>query len=186
VIADEQSISCDTLRLARPAQPLIARPSCIARLLELRLAGIDDELALAICERDGDVAATMPYPDTPRVLGDMKSRGMRIGRISDIHYDIRRHFVHHGLEHLVDSYTLSFEHGVQKPDPRLFQIALQTLGADAQHALMVGDNARRDGGAAAVGITTLILPPVPNFSEQGLDIVLQLVTCSVESVEFVC
>ena len=118
-----------------------------------------------------------PYPDTPGVLRDLKSRGVRVGIISDIHYDLRRHFVHYRLEHVADSYTLSFEHGVQKPDPRLFQIALHALGVEAQHTLMVGDTAARDGGAARVGVTTLILAPVPNFSQRGLDIVRHLVTC---------
>jgi len=146
-----------------------------AVLLELRLAGFDDELALAICDRDGDVAATMPYPDTPGVLRDLKALGMRIGVISDIHYDLRRYFGHYGLDHLVDSYTLSFKHGVQKPDPRLFQIAVSALGQAPQYTLMVGDNPHRDGGAAAVGITTLILPPGVNFEPRGLDVVLRLV-----------
>jgi FMN phosphatase YigB (HAD superfamily) len=146
-----------------------------AVLLELRLAGFDDELALAICDHDGDVAATMPYPDTPGVLRDLKALGMRISVISDIHYDLRRHFVHYGLDHLIDRYTLSFEHGVQKPDPRLFQSAVSALGQAPQFTLMVGDNPHRDGGAAAIGITTLILPPGVNFEPRGLGVVLRLV-----------
>jgi len=32
------------------------------------------------------------------------------------------------------------------------------------------------GGAASVGIATLILPPVPNHTPRGLDIVLQLLS----------
>ena len=103
-----------------------------AVLLELRLAGFDDELALAICERDGNVDATMPYTDTPAVLRDLKALGVRVGVISDIHYDLRSHFVYYGLDHLVDSYTLSFEHGVQKPDPCLFRIAVSALGRAPQ------------------------------------------------------
>jgi hypothetical protein len=40
---------------------------------------------------------------------------------------------------------------------------------------MVGDNPHRDGGAAAIGIITLILPPGVNFEPRGLDVVLRLV-----------
>ena len=60
-----------------------------AALLELHLAGFDDELALAIWSRDGVPGASVPYPDMPGVLNILKSHGMRIGIISDIHYDLR-------------------------------------------------------------------------------------------------
>jgi hypothetical protein len=41
---------------------------------------------------------------------------------------------------------------------------------------MVGDRASHDGGAAAVGIATFILPPPPPVvGSRGLDAVLRLV-----------
>jgi len=92
------------------------------------LASFGDELALAIWSRDGDVAATHPYPDTPQVLRALRSRCVRIGVISDIHYDVQPHFERHGLAECIDAFTLSCQHGCQKPDARLFQIALQVLG----------------------------------------------------------
>ncbi len=149
-----------------------------AVLLELRLAGFDDQLAQACHDRDGHLGASMPYPDTTAVLKRLKVCGMRIGIVSDIHYQLAPHFDHYDLGQFVDSYTLSFEHGVQKPDPQLFQIALDQLGVTAAETLMVGDRANRDGGAAAVGITTLILPPVNNYTARGLDVVLHLLQCS--------
>src|ERR1700716_1248261 len=45
-----------------------------AVLLELRLAGFDDALAHAICDRDGDLSATVPYADATRSSG--ASEGM--------------------------------------------------------------------------------------------------------------
>jgi len=101
---------------------------------------------------------------------------VRVGIVSDIHYPLRPHFDHYGLGTFVDSYTLSFEHGVQKPHPHLFQIALEQLGVTPRETLMVGDRAVRYGGAASVGITTLILPPVPNLTPRRLDIVLRLLS----------
>ena len=64
---------------------------------------------------------------------------------------------------------------MQKPNPRLFEIALVQLGVSASQTLMVGDRAVRDGGAAAAGMTTLILPAVPKHTARGLDLVLRLV-----------
>jgi phosphoglycolate phosphatase-like HAD superfamily hydrolase len=60
-----------------------------AVLLELRLAGFDDALAEAICDRDGDLSATVPYPDAGAVLERLKTRGVPIGIVSDIHYPLR-------------------------------------------------------------------------------------------------
>ena len=52
--------------------------------------------------------------------------------------------------------------------------ALEQVGAQPGEALMVGDRASRDGGAASVGIATLILPPLHDLVPRGLDVVLGL------------
>ena len=63
-----------------------------------------------------------------------------------------------GVTPLVDAVVLSYEVGCVKPDHRIFQAALDTLGLDAASVLMVGDNAHDDGGGASLGLRTLILP----------------------------
>lgn len=120
--------------------------------------------------------ASFPYPDAPEVLRELKARGCRIAVVSDIHYDLRPHFKHHGLDGFIDAWALSYEHGWVKPEPEAFLTALRMLALGAGEALMVGDRDSRDGGAAAVGIPTLLLPPVANFSPRGLDLVLRLCT----------
>jgi putative hydrolase of the HAD superfamily len=71
--------------------------------------------------------------------------------------------------------VLSFEHGVQKPDPEIFRIAAHSLALDPPELLMVGDRASHDGGAVALGITTLLLPWLPTAARpRGLAIVLGL------------
>jgi HAD superfamily hydrolase (TIGR01549 family) len=146
-----------------------------AVLLQLRIAGFDDELAHAVWRRDGTVEASMPFPDTPSALRALKADGVRVGVVSDIHYDLRPTFDHYGLLEYVDAFTLSFEHGCQKPDRRIFELALDALGATATETLMVGDRASRDGAAIDVGITTLLLPsPARGFEPRGLDVVLRL------------
>jgi phosphoglycolate phosphatase-like HAD superfamily hydrolase len=72
-----------------------------ATLLQLRLAGFDPELALAVWQRDGNPLASFPYPDTAPVLRTLKALGVQVGIISDIHYDLRPMFEHHGLANLV-------------------------------------------------------------------------------------
>jgi len=59
---------------------------------------------------------------------------------------------------------------------RIFEPALEALGIPASQALMFGDRASHDGGAADAGITTLILPPPPaEFAPRGLDAVIRFV-----------
>ena len=95
--------------------------------------------------------------------------------MSDIHFDLRPEFVAAGLGDLMDSFVLSFELGVQKPDPDIFRIAARSLALDPDQLLMVGDRASHDGGAAALGITTLLLPSLPDATEpRGLAVNLGL------------
>ena len=123
-----------------------------------RAAGLDDELAFAIWSRDGHPDATFPFSDAAPVMSAVRASGKDIAVVSDIHYDIRDHFHRHDLDQYVDTYVLSYEHGVQKPDAAMFTLALDALGVVPEHALMVGDTPAHDGGAAHVGIPTYLLP----------------------------
>lgn len=158
----------------READCSLERNRAAAELL-FEVAGIDAALGRAVWQRDGDPSAIQPYPDSAEVLRALRARAARIAVVSDIHYDLRPLFAAHGLDELVDAFVLSFEHGVQKPDARLFEIALRALDVRPAEALMVGDRASRDGGALAVGITTLLLPTVAPGARRGLDSVLGLV-----------
>lgn len=58
-----------------------------------------------------------------------------------------------GMSELVDALITSEEVGVPKPAPRIYQVALERLGAEAAQTVMVGDNWTADVvGALAVGI----------------------------------
>jgi HAD superfamily hydrolase (TIGR01549 family) len=99
--------------------------------------------------------------------------GCKTALVSDFHMDLRPHLREHGVE--MDAYVISFEHGFQKPDPRMFRTALDELGVDAGDALMVGDRASHDGAATLVGIDTLLLPAPLEFGPRGLDVVAAMV-----------
>ncbi|GGF14810.1 HAD family hydrolase [Hymenobacter cavernae] len=58
-----------------------------------------------------------------------------------------------GMTHLIDALITSEDVGVTKPDPRIFQVAMQHLGAAPAETVMVGDNWTADVlGALAVSI----------------------------------
>jgi HAD superfamily hydrolase (TIGR01509 family) len=131
-------------------------------------AGLDDELALALYELDFDSATHPFYLDVPSTLESLRARGIGVAIVSDIHFDLRPEFESAGLDECVSTYVLSFEHGIQKPDRRMFEIALDQLEVKPSDAVMFGDRASRDGGAAACGIPTVILPPLLSVGERGL------------------
>jgi len=145
-----------------------------AMMLRFERAGLDEALADALYRLDFDPASHPLYPDIPDVLAAIRSLGATIAIVSDIHFDLRADLAAHGVGHLFDAYVLSFEHGFQKPDPRMFLLALDAVGAEPSEALMVGDRASHDGGAASVGIATLILPMPKELEPRGLDVVLRL------------
>jgi HAD superfamily hydrolase (TIGR01509 family) len=137
-------------------------------------AGLDEDLATALYELDFDSAHHPFYLDVPFFLEGLRERGAAVAVVSDIHFDLRPEFKKAGLDRCVDAFVLSFEHGVQKPDQEMFQLALDQLGIDPREAVMFGDRASRDGGAASIGVATVILPPLLSVGERGLRAFLSL------------
>ncbi|HLN17643.1 MAG TPA: HAD family hydrolase [Acidimicrobiales bacterium] len=146
-----------------------------ATLAHFAAAGLDDDLALALYELDGDPVAHPFADDAAAVLTALRARGVAVAVVSDIHFDLRPEFRAVGLFDLVDAFVLSFEHGMQKPAPEFFLLALDELGVAPAEALMVGDRASHDGGAVDVGIETLLVPPLRRPGDSRLSVVLQLV-----------
>ncbi|MFE5813995.1 HAD family hydrolase [Streptomyces sp. NPDC056479] len=121
----------------------------------------DDRLHDLLYDRHMSPTAWLPYPDAADVLRTLRERGVGIGVVSNIGWDLRPVFREHGLDPYVDTYVLSYEHGIQKPDPRLFAAACEALDADPRDVVMVGDNRRADGGAAALGCAVHFVDHLP-------------------------
>jgi HAD superfamily hydrolase (TIGR01509 family) len=117
----------------------------------------------------------VPYADAGEVVEGLERRDVGVALISNVGFDVRPILRAHGFEKLARSPTLSYEVGVIKPDPRIFQAALAALGSDAGETLMVGDHPETDRGGEALGIRTLILPMTPAGSVHGLRQVLSAV-----------
>ncbi|MQA96157.1 MAG: GNAT family N-acetyltransferase [Streptosporangiales bacterium] len=100
----------------------------------------------------------VPFEDSGRVLTELRRRGIPVGVVSNIAWDLRPIFRHHGLEHLVDVFVHSHDFAVTKPDPTLYAMACAKLGADPRNTLMVGDTPAADGGAAYSGLRAYVLP----------------------------
>ena len=135
-----------------------------------QLAEIFDVAYTAICAQENWFA----YDDTVPVVRELADRGVPVGVVSDIVWDLRRDMESVGLGDAVGAYALSYQLGCEKPEPRMFLKTCADLGADPRRTLMVGDNPARDGGATACGLRALILPAEPRTGERGLRSVLRL------------
>jgi HAD superfamily hydrolase (TIGR01509 family) len=132
-----------------------------AYLHVLRESGLPEHHAEALYDRVVDPASWTAYPDTAAVLASLKRQGLRIAVVSNIAFDVRPAFATLGVFDDVDEYVLSYEVGAIKPNPEIFETALERLGVAAEDALMVGDSEEADGGAVAVGCRFALVDPLP-------------------------
>lgn len=146
-----------------------------AEMLHYQRAGLDTELAETLLHVDEYAQFRPLYPDALPTLRGLKKLGCSVTVLSDIHFDIRPLLKEQGADEYIDDYVLSFEHGIQKPDPRIFELALRRSNLAAERALMVGDRPTHDGAASACGVVTLLLPGSAALGVRGLSLVEALV-----------
>ena len=140
--------------------------------LSRSVVGLDPELAAAVYETMLELWS--PYDDTLPTLRALQEAGIKTALVSNIGIDVRPVLDRAGLAGLLDVVVLSFEVGVVKPDVQIFTYALDRIGVRPERALMVGDSWRDDGGAAQLGVRTLLLPRTTG-PYHGLDQVLRLI-----------
>ena len=78
-------------------------------------------------------------PDIVPALADLRGRGLRLVVVSNANGTLRRLFGRLGLAKWFDHMLDSHEWGVEKPDPKLFHLALAEAGAEASRTVHVGD-----------------------------------------------
>ena len=95
-------------------------------------------------------------PEVMSTLEELRASGYRMGLVSNI--SLRPALVREDLDRLrlarfLDATVFSSEIGFRKPDPRIFQTALERLGSDSTETVFIGDRLLDDiGGARAVGM----------------------------------
>lgn len=96
------------------------------------------------------------FDDVLPTLADLRSRGLRLGLLSNTARDLDAFVVHHALE--VDAVLTSRVHGKTKPHEAIFRRMLELLGVSAAEAAMVGDTPEDDiEGAESIGIRAVLI-----------------------------
>jgi len=106
---------------------------------------------------DGVTQRADLFPGMADLLRGLRERAVPLGLVADTRDGTYRNVLRmHGLMDLFDAFAISDHVGVEKPNRRIFEHALEQLGiaeADRGAVAMVGNNLTRDiRGANALGL----------------------------------
>lgn len=103
------------------------------------------------------------------------ARRFRLGIISNANGTVRKAFARLRLGHFFETIVDSAEEGCEKPDPRIFRVALSRMRVDASEAAYVGDIFRVDVmGARGVGMRGILLDLHGHHADKPCDRVRSL------------
>ena len=159
-LADRAGVPVDRLAAAAgPWGPLVTDGrATLAEALTgiLRECGVetDDEAVAAMVAADQEATLELVelFPDTVPFLEALREAGIRTAFVSNCAENTRPLLDALGLSPLVDELVLSCEVGAAKPDPKIYQLALDRLGVEARQAIFIDDQQRFCDGATELGI----------------------------------
>ena len=119
--------------------------------------------------RLGSQSALEGAVDTLRTLRDA---GIRTALVCDAGFTpgriVRDFLDEHGLLEHLEYCAFSNEVGAPKPDPRIFQVALEAIETAPEHAAHVGDLLRTDvHGARSLGMKTVRITQISDDAARG-------------------
>ncbi|MDP9349634.1 MAG: HAD-IA family hydrolase [Gemmatimonadota bacterium] len=107
---------------------------------------------------------------TAETLEELRGRGYRLGVISNADGRVEGLLESVGLRPYFDFVIDSAVVGIEKPDPRIFQLACARLGLHPGEALYVGDIYEIDvAGARRAGMRAVLIDPLDRWGELDCD-----------------
>lgn len=105
-------------------------------------------------------------PGRREALERIRSLGYRMVVVSNSDGSMARTVARIGMDHLFDGLVDSTVVGCEKPDPRIFEVALELAGARPERTVHVGDLYAADVvGAWAAGVHAVLLDPWADWPE---------------------
>ena len=121
-----------------PEDRILAAVESRRRRFESGLLGIDEAMLTA--------------------LDALRAAGIRTALVSDAGADDVESWPRSPLRERLDAVVFSYQLGVRKPDPRIYQRALEAIGVAPGDAIFVGDGGSDEHrGAQALGIATVLV-----------------------------
>lgn len=129
--------------------------------------GIEDE-GLAECLRlkFSDRSSYMLYDDVAPVLRRLERDGYRLGLISNFEEWLEERLVELEVGPLFDTSVISGFVQIEKPDRRIYELALEKAGVEPKRAVHVGDSPRLDvEPATSVGMHTVLIDRLGRYPD---------------------
>jgi HAD superfamily hydrolase (TIGR01509 family) len=114
----------------------------------LRQSSADPVAELAETEMVGWARAVTLYDDAIPTLAALRERGLLLGLISNCSAQAGAVLERIGLAQYFDGITLSYDVGIAKPDPGIFEHAYRQLGVTPEACMFVADGAFTELDAA--------------------------------------
>lgn len=129
----------------------------------------DEYEAIVLKLREGATQRVLEaYPEVPGTLAALRERGLRLAICSNWDWDLAEAVDDAGLTSFFDAQVSSAWAGARKPHPRIFQRALQEIGAEPGETLFVGDSWGPDvEGPHAVGMAPVYLRREGHWDDPG-------------------
>ena len=114
--------------------------------------------------REGVGLWTEPAPEAVEALEGVRERGLKVVCISNNDGRLGQMVAHQGWEDRFDLLVDSEEVGAAKPDPAIFEAALEELGIEAAELIHVGDYYSVDvEGARNAGVEGILYDPIRSY-----------------------
>ena len=129
---------------ADEASLALLRRDCASVFLEAAEADLDPAFVAAL--------EFEAVPGALEAVSELERLGLRLAVVSNWDVALAEHLGRLGLADRFATIVTSAEAGAPKPDPRIFELALERLGVSASRALHVGDAEADEEGARAAGM----------------------------------
>lgn len=140
----------------------------------LRGLGIegDDGLIDRVYAEFTDLANYALFEDVPPTLDKLRDAGLELGVVSNFEEWLEQLLEDLGVIGYFGVRVVSGVEGMEKPDPRIFRLAMDRAGVRPEESVYVGDNPEFDvGPAAAVGMFPVLIDRRGRFPDaEGITI----------------
>ncbi len=109
------------------------------------------------------------FSDVEPALDRLRARGLRLGVLSNFPPHLEDTLRQHGIHGYFDFFVVSSLVGLEKPDPAIFELAIQQAGVPREEILYVGDDLDDDiRGAQAVNLTAILIDRHDRWGEMDV------------------
>ncbi len=111
-----------------------------------------------VYEEFTEIANYALFDDITPVLDTLRDAGLRLGIVSNFEEWLERLLEQIGVRPYFDVRVISGIEGMEKPDPRIFRLAMERAGVEPARSVYVGDNPEFDvDPALAVGMFPVLI-----------------------------